>query len=135
MSYLTHGTGGTAAGTITIYKIGAPATVYSQISIGGNVSLSTIRMVPAGKKFYMNGLSACGASNKSISVRLRSTSTFEGGLTSHFLFKSTCFLLDSTCVKEFDIPLVFPALTIIKATAYSAQVGGDIAFGFEGWIE
>lgn len=133
----TVGTGGMAAGTISIYKTGAAATVYNVIVPGGNMSLNSARMVPAGKTFYMTGISACGASGKSMSVKLRATSTFEDVVTPgyFFLFKNTCFLLNSTCVKNFTIPLKFPALCIIKSTAYSSQAGGDIAFSFDGWIE
>lgn len=133
----TVGANGVAVGTITIYKTGSSATVYNQINAGGNMSLNAARMVPSGKTFYLKGLSACASSNKPISIKLRATSDFEDIVTTgyFFLFKTACFLMNSTCVKLFPIPLKFTSLCIIKATAYSSQTGGDIAFAYDGWIE
>lgn len=133
----TVGSGGVAAGTINIYRTGDAARIYNVILAGGNMSLNAARMIPAGKTFYLKTLSICGASGKAMSIKLRATSTFEDALTTgnFFLFKSTCFLLNSTCVKDFAVPLKFPALSIIKATAWSAQAGGDVAFNWSGWHE
>lgn len=133
----TVGTGGVAAGTISIHRTGTAARVYNTISAGVNMSLNAARMVPAGKTFYLKTLSICAASGKSMSIKLRSTSTFEDTLTTgyFFLLKTTCFLLNATCVKDFSIPLKFPALCVIKATAWSAQSGGDVAFNWSGWYE
>ena len=44
--------GGAAAGNITIENT-AGTIVYNQITVGGNMSLSTARMVPAGYSFYL----------------------------------------------------------------------------------
>lgn len=130
------GTNGFSVGAITIYKLATPATIYNEISIGNNLSLSSARMIPLGKTFYLKGISFCGSSGKSLSVRLKATSTFEDVLLPGvFLQKLACFLLNSTCVKSFPIPLKFPALCILKCTVYSAQAGGDIATSYDGWTE
>lgn len=133
----TVGTNGTAVGTISIYKTGTAGTVYNILTPGGNMSLNSARMVPLGLTFYMTNLSVTGASNKSLSVKLRSTSTFEDVLTAglFFLYKDVTFIQNSSREKTFLVPLKFPALCIIKATAYSSQVGGDIAFSYDGWTE
>lgn len=132
----TVGSNGTAVGTISIYKTGAATTIYNVISPGGNMSLNSARMVPFGKTFYLTNLSVAGASNKSISVKLRATSTFEDILTSgFFLFKDVTFIQNSSREKTFRVPLKFPALCILKATCYSSQAGGDMSVNFDGWTE
>lgn len=133
----TTGTNAVTVGTISIYKTGSVTTVYNTITPGGNMSLNAARMVPLGKTFYITNLSVAGASNKPLSVRLRATSTFEDVLTTglFFLFKDVTFLQNSSREKTFRVPLKFPALSIIKVTVYSAQVGGDIAVNYDGWIE
>ena len=42
------GTNGVAVGDITIYKKGAASTVYTLLAVGGNMHLTSSRMVPAG---------------------------------------------------------------------------------------
>ena len=132
----TVGSVGVAVGTISIYKYGDANIVYTVIKPGGNLSLNSLRMIPRAKKFFMLTLSIAGTSNKPLSVRLRATSD-NGNLTEglFFLFKDICFVQNSIREKVFIIPLVFPSLCIIKITAYSAQAGGDISIGYDGWIE
>lgn len=133
----TVGTNKTAIGTILLYKTGDAATVFTVIVPGGNMHLNAARMVPLGKTFYMTSISVSGASNKSMSVKLRATSTFEDVVTTgyFFLFKDVIFLQNSTREKPFITPLKFPALTVVKATAYSTISGGDVTFSYDGWIE
>lgn len=133
----TVGADGFAAGTISIYRTGDAARVYNVIKPGGNMSLNSQRMVPAGKVFYMKDFFITGASGKSMSVRLRATSTFEDTLTTgnFFLAKDIGFVLNSIFPKQFSLPLKFPALSIIKGTAYSLQAGGDVSFSYNGWLE
>jgi len=132
----TSGYGVAAAGVITCYRTGDAARVYAQIPIGANVSLNSQRMVPAGKTFYMNYISVSGASGKPLSVRLRATNDFEGLLTPGiFIFNEVYFLQDSVTSLNLSIPRKFPALSIIKATVYSTQAGGDVSVSYGGWIE
>ena len=101
------------------------------------MSLNSSRMVPAGKTFYLNQRTATAASGKSMSIRQRSTSTFEHTLTSGWahLFKQPWFLMNSVLMETLPIPEEYPALSIIKATAFSAQAGGDFTFSYRGWTE
>lgn len=132
----TIGTPYTAAqGVITLYKTGFAATVYNQILIGGNVSINSARMVPRGKTFYLKNGHVSAGSNKPISVRLRATSTLEDDLCDFFQFKDLFLLIDSALAIEYTVPLKFPPLCIIKATAYSATAGGDTSFSYRGWYE
>lgn len=133
----TVGTLGTVQGTISIYKLATPATVYNIVSPGGNLSLNGARMVPFGKTFYMTSVAISASSGKSMSIKLRTTSTFEETLTPgyFFLFKTCTFLLNSTSNEMFEVPIKFPSLCIIKGTAYSSTAGGDCSFSYNGWIE
>lgn len=133
----TVGTNGSAVGTITIYKTGSPAVVYNQLVPGGNMSLNSARMIPAGKSFYMRNLSVMSADNTPVSVRLRATSDFEDQLTTghFFLFKDVSLLQDSSREKTFVIPLHFPALSVMKFTAYTTSVGASVAVNYDGWLE
>lgn len=133
----TVGTNNLAVGDITIYKTGFAATVYNKIVAGGNMSLNSARMVPVGKTFYLKTISYAAAANKSTSIKLRSTTTFENTLTASnfFLFKDNVFLLNSTITKVFPIPRKYIALSIIKATVYSSVAGGDVSVSYGGWIE
>lgn len=126
---------GAAVGTITIYKTGSPATVYNQIDIGTNMSVNSSRMVPANKTLYLNSMTICAAGADELSVKLRSTSTDEDVLTNFFLFKNTYALRDSAITKNFDVPIKFPALSIVKATAYSRTAGSRASLEWSGWIE
>ena len=133
----TVGSGGVAAGNISIYKTGAAATVYNLIKAGGNVSLNTARMVPVNKTLYISNITVSGTSGKPISVRLRITSTHEDTLTNglFFQFKRTYFIQDSTVAEIISPPLKAPALSIVKMTAYSTTAGGDMATTYNGWVE
>lgn len=133
----TVGSSAHTVGTITLYKAGAPATIYQTLLPNNNQSLNSARMVPAGKTLYVKTIAASAASNKPVSVRLRATSTFEETVTTgyFFLHKDTYFLQDSTVVEHFSVPKKFPSLSIVKATVYSATAGGDVSINYHGWIE
>ncbi len=129
------GTGGMAAGTISIYRTGDATRVYSVLTPGGNRALTCTMMVPVGKTFYCDSFCTSGASGKPLSVRFRATCTEESELTDFFLYKDVVFIQDSSHVHHFKIPLVFPALTIVKVTVFSSQVGGAASAAMSGWYE
>jgi len=131
----TTGTGGVAAGTISIYRTGDATRVYSVLTPRGNRALTCTMMVPVGKTFYCNSFCTSGASGKPLSVRFRATCTEESVLTDFFLYKDVVFIQDSSHVHDFSIPLVFPALTIIKVTIFSSQAGGASSAAMAGWYE
>jgi hypothetical protein len=135
-SKTTAGHGIAAAGTISIYRTGDAARVYSTISVGANVSLNSQRMVPAGKTFYLCGVKCSSTSSKPVSVRFRATCEQDGTLTPGiFIFNEISELQDSTASLETFVPRKIPALAIMKATAYSAQAGGAAELSYEGFIE
>lgn len=128
--------GAFAAGDITVYKVATPATVYSTIKAGQNVSLSTHRMVPFGKILFLNYVAASSTSSKAVSVRITATCDDYGTLTPGiFLFNELFELQDSAISVTFPVPRKFPALTIIKGSAVSALAGGSAALSYGGYIE
>lgn len=133
----TVGTNGAAVGRISIHRFGDAARVYNVILAGGNMSLNAARMVPLGKTYYLKSRTISAASSKAMSIRQRATSTFENVLTTGwaFLFKQPWFLFDSPLNEVLPVPEEYPSLSIVKATAYSAQAGGDFAFSHSGWYE
>src|SRR5574340_42882 len=112
--------GAVSAGDISIYRTGDATRVYNVIKAGGNVSLGSHRMVPAGKTLYINYIKADAVDNKPISVRLRATCDFESVLTPNiFIFNELFELQNATAVLQLSMPRIFPAGTIIKGTAVS----------------
>jgi len=133
----TWGADGVAAGLISIHRTGDATRVYNVIQAGGNMSLNSSRMVPAGKTFYLKSRTVTASSGKSMSIRQRATSDFENVLTIgwRFLFKQPWFLMNTAIPEVLPIPEEYPALSIVKATAWSAQAGGDFSFSYRGWYE
>lgn len=131
------GSGGFAAGDITIYRTGDATRVYNLIDSGGNMSLSSARMVPVGKTLIITGWSCGGTSDKDVVMRLRATSTFEYTLTPglFFLFKRTMALKNNSRYMPLRPPERIPSLAIVKVTAWSTQAGGTVSGGWDGFVE
>lgn len=129
------GSGGVAAGDIKIHKKGAVTTIYDMIAIGGNMSLTISKMVPANKTFFLTKWQASSTASKPIFVRIRSTDQrgiLYDGANPTFLFKDTAAVQDSTYIRDFKCPREIPAKSIIKITAWSTQAGGNISASYEG---
>ena len=125
----TVGSGGVAAGDITIYKSGDAAAIYSMIQAGGNSSLVPHRMVPAGKRLIVYGWHATESKTKEVAFRIRTTSDDDQVVhPGIFLFKDSMFLSNTTMDNR--IAFAVPALAIIKVSGW-AVVGG--ARGSCGW--
>lgn len=131
----TVGTNETAVGTVSIYRTISSSRVYNIIRPGGNMSLNSSRMVPLGKAFHLKSLTLTAASNKTVSLRLRTTS-YNGTVTPSyfFIFKDVAYLTDSVIQKEYYTPTIIPALTVVKVTAYSQLTQGSVSASYEGWI-
>jgi len=127
---------GAALGNITLYKLGAAATVYARIPIGANASLSSARMIPRAHTFYLLGGYSTATGNKPIALRLRMTCSPEGVLTPGIWQPYGTMFMDSSGLDlPFPIPIRVPAFTKIKVSAYATQAGGDASVGWFGWIE
>src|SRR3990167_1153697 len=132
------GVGTVASGDISICANGTLATVYNMFSVGGNMSLSTQRMIPYNKTFYLHEwTSSCIAPNTSTITRLRLRATTAHGtrIEGVFLFNDTAHLNNSTYFKHFSIPKKMPELTVVKVTAWSNAAGGYAAASYSGCLE
>jgi hypothetical protein len=130
MHAITVGSGGVAAGDITIYKKGAAATIYSMISLGGNMSLVTNRMVPRGKKLVISGWKATETKAQRCTTRLRSTSHNGRLLPGIFIFIDTMTLTDSALRSERAVSI--PAFAIVKLSSWNAAAVAEVSAGWEG---
>lgn len=124
-----------AAGDITIYSTATPANIFNFLQAGGNISLNSARMIPAGKTFYLEFIKADATDNKPLSVRLRATCDYEGVLTENiFIYDEIFELYNSGTFMHLEIPRKMPAFTIIKGTAYAGSVGGTASISYGGWL-
>ena len=132
------GSGTVANGDISICANGTLATVYNMISVGGNMSLSTQRMIPYGKTFYLHEWAAsCVAPNATTITRLRLRATTAHGtrVTGVFLFTDTAHLNNSSYNKDFYVPKKIPQLSVVKVTAWANIAGGFAAASYSGCLE
>ena len=128
--------GASATGRITAYKLATPTTVYSVISIGAGISLSSARMIPAGKSFYLNYIAVTGVSSKPLSIRLTATCDNGGTITPGIFLANEIFeIQDSTATVVVSVPRKFPEFSIIKGAAISNTAGGACSVSYGGWIE
>jgi hypothetical protein len=129
------GSNGVAVGDVSIYKFGDALTVYNMIQAGGNMSLTTSRMIPAGRSFYLTRWNATSTSqNKAVTLRIRATSDNGVLLSGIFLFKDSATLEVATYARTFSVPIKIPALAIIKVSAWALQVGTNVSASFDGFL-
>src|SRR3990172_4612527 len=134
------GSGTVANGDISICANGTLTTVYNMIAIRGNMSLSTQRMIPYGKSFYLYEWSASAveqtnASRLAARIRLRATSIHGTRIQGVFLFNDTAFLNNSTYNKHFSVPKKIPQLSVIKATVWVNGTAIYASASFSGTLE
>ena len=131
------GTNGAAVGEITIYQNGDANRVYSIVTPGSNISVSTMRMVPLGQTFYITS-GYVTATEKSVAIRLLATADAGVLLPDIFINQGgSWFLKNSTLSKALQFPIALPELSIVKLTVFvpATKAGADVSAGIEGWIE
>lgn len=136
---LTVGTNLAAVGAITIFQIGVPGTVYSQIIAGMNMALNTARMVPAGKVLVIRSFNASGgasAGGKSADIRLRAT-THHGIIlpvtpNPVFILEDNFLAFNSGTQRVYEPPIIIPALAVVKCTAFATVGGADVQASWKG---
>jgi len=129
------GSGGVAAGIITIYKLATPATVYNMIAVGGNMSMVTNRMIPLAKSFYLTGWNAtANVAAKPVTVRIRSTQRNGALLDGVFLFIDSAALELASYTYKWAVPVCIPALAIVKVSAWTGGAGASVSAGFDGYL-
>ena len=139
MSVSSLGSGnvtGVSVGNIRIYQKADDTLVYNMIAAGGNESLVSARMVPAGKTLYLQGWNAGEASNQGrLTMRLRSDATVVPGVlqTGVFLFRSTAYINQST-TGEIALGFKIPAGATVKASAWAASVNSEASVTWWGYL-
>lgn len=132
MHAMTVGSNVVAEGDITIFKTGTPATVYNQIELGGNMTLTPHRMVPLGKELIITSWHATESQNKRVAYRIRATSDNNNLFPGVFIFIDTMYL----ALSALDSPLLLsvPALAIVKITGWGDAVGGEASVAWFGFL-
>jgi hypothetical protein len=129
------GSGGVAAGNITLYKLSTPATIYNMIAAGGNMSLVTSRMVPASKTFYLSSWNAtANVAAKPVTIRIRATQHGGTLIDGVFIFIDSAALELASYSYKFPVPVKIPALAIIKVSAWTSGAGASVSAGFGGYL-
>jgi len=132
MYSLTVGSNTVAAGHIKIYKKGTVGLVYNMITLGGNKSLVSNRMVPSGKKLILKGWHGEEAQAKRVNLRIRSTNIGTTVLIPPvFLFKGVAYL-KQTASGELKLNTLIPALSIVKISGWADQAGAEVGCGWWG---
>lgn len=132
------GNNGVAEGDIWIRKTGTTTTnVYNVIKVGGNMSLTINKMVPANKTLYITHWHASATGSKRITLRLRSTDhhgILLDGDSPVFIFKGTVNLENSAFEENWTEAELFPipALSIVKISAWASGVGSYVSVAWDG---
>ena len=137
----TIGSGGSAAGNITLTEHGATTHVYAQISTGFTRSRQAIYTVPKNFNLAIGSVVVSGV-NGSVShwcrFILRATYDDEiSAVTTFFLPFAEMLVMDATVDRELSMPLKFPAGTDIKVSAISDAGASNeiVACVLRGWLE
>lgn len=132
----TYGSGKTAAGLITASNGG---TTYAQITVGSVRCTSSVRMVPAGKRLYVNGLvggSSSGTAATSAIIRFGATS-FEAHdytVDSVFIPLAAATAQDTSTSLALPTPISFEAGTAVGLLV-SVDKAATIVGSWFGWLE
>jgi len=125
------GSGGVAAGNIAVHKSGTVASVYNMIAEGGNKSMVSQRMVPAGKKLTVVGWHAAETKGKRVNMRIRATA-YDGVLLSGiYLFKDVAYI-NKTTTGWLPVYFVAPALSIVKVTGWPDVADAEVSCSWRG---
>ena len=136
----TSGAGGKAAGVISLRLVGAPATIYEQMPVGGTRSRNSVYTVPLGKKLYITTCCASAAYNtsgKSVRVILHASLSPDGLIsTAGYLFwpQFESMLVDGVVHHTFASPLVLTEKTDIK-TSVVGETNAIVTSLIDGWME
>lgn len=128
---LTVGSNNAAEGHIKIYKKGSVGLVYNMIALGGNRSVVPHRMVPTGKKLYLEGWHATEARGRRCTFRIRSTDMYGVLLPGVFCFKGVAYLEQSPS-GHLPLNVQMPALSIVKVSGWADQSGAEGSCGWWG---
>lgn len=126
------GSNGVAEGNIVINDVATSTIVYEKITAGGNQSLSCKFKIPVDKIGLIDHWHASGIT-KVIDVRLRATCErlSRDLMPGIFAFQDQVRLSDDTFDSNFEPPMFFPPLCVIKVSGMSSAATGDGAAAFK----
>jgi len=129
------GTGGSAAGTVTIQSVGG-ATEYARIGIGGSMMLQALLTVPANHEAYIVGWTA-GVTTKDARVILRASADWDDRklLPGIFHFQDIIVAASSTVYRPFQILLKCPTKCDIKVSGEALLAGAQVSASVDLWYE
>ena len=135
----TVGTGGSAAGTISIRNL-ADTPVYSQIEVGSTRSRNSIYTVPLGKTLYITSLfGGCGAAAATTAtITLLVKYDHEADAVRDFFMPHAEIIIGSGSggfQRTFEIPIYVPAGVDIKCRATTTANNTAVSVGLRGWTE
>lgn len=139
MHAMTVGSGGVAAGAISLQAVGGAVT-YGYLSAGENRARHPIFTVPADKVGYIiqwQGSSGSAAGTHYANINLRAT-THDGVLLPGVFIQQDGIAGQNMAVEvHFDVPVVLPAKTDIKLSAVSdsGTANATATGNFIGWYE
>jgi hypothetical protein len=136
----TVGAGNAAAGTIDLRtKVGA--TVVGRIAPGLTRARTCVYTVPAGKVLYVTSMAlgaGAAAAGKNVTITLRagyedlSDTVLSAGFFQPY---AEVQVEDGSFVREFEVPLRFPATTIVKMSAISGANDAIVTASLRGFVE
>ena len=114
---ISNGDNGVAEGDIFIRSIANPTIdIYDMIALGGNMSLSIQKMVPANKTLHITHWHGSASGKNAVSMRLRSTDHHGELFEGTFIFKDTVALENSAFNRQWSkeewVPI--PEFSIVK---------------------
>jgi hypothetical protein len=135
------GSGGVAAGTITLSEHGGTTRVYGQILTGYTLSRQCIYTVPAGYVLFINSFVVSGVNTSAghwCRFTLRATyDELAGVIRNFFLPFAETLVVDQSFYRQFITPLRFPAGVTLKVTALSDAAASNeiVSCALRGWLE
>lgn len=136
-SMLVGTDGAVSSGTILLEDQATGLVTYSQVTVGGNMSLVCHYTVPVGKTMYITDWSASASGTKPILVILRATVDLDdrARVPGVFLYQDNYVIEASAVFKTFSLPLKVPGKSDVKTSARALSVSGEAAASIGFWLE
>ena len=136
----TAGSGGKAAGLISLRLVGGGATVYSQMPAGATRSRNSSYTVPAGQTVYIQSIllsAAYSTAGKAVRMILHASKTPDGNISTAgtiFWPQMEAMLVDNALTFDRRSPIIFPSKTDIKVSVIG-ETNAICTSAISGWIE
>jgi len=130
------GSNGVSEGSIKIMKTGGSTAtdVYNMILEGGNMSLTTNRMIPAGKTLYLQEWDNSEGNNDRVFMKIRSTDSGGVIFPRIFIFKDANIVRGSSS-GQMAVAAICPEFSIVKVSGWPTSSGAEATAGWWGYLE